>query len=98
MKAPIIALAVAAALLAAAASAQEPAAPDRAAVVKAAREVADSARYCSFITMAEDGQPQARIIDLLPLEPDLTAWIGTAPGMRKVAQVRQNPRATLICF
>jgi len=79
-------------------AAQQTSPPDRAAVIDAAREVADSTRYCSFITVAEDGQPQARIIDLFPLEPDLTAWIGTKAGTRKVAQVQRSPRATLICF
>jgi len=77
---------------------QEPATPDRAAVVKAAQEVAAQARFCSFITLDETGQPMARIIDLFPLDGDLTAWIGTSAAMRKVAQVRHDPRATLLCF
>lgn len=77
---------------------QEAATPDRAAVIKAAREVAAQARFCSFITLDETGQPMARIIDLFPLDDDLTAWIGTSAAMRKVAQVRHDPRATLLCF
>jgi len=84
--------------LSASAAAQEPTQPDRATVIRAAREVADSARFCSLITLGEDGQPQARIIDLLPLEEDLTAWIGTRSDTRKVAQLRRDPRATLLCF
>lgn len=77
---------------------QEPATPDRTAVIKAAQEVAAQARFCSFITLDETGQPNARIIDLFPLDDDLTAWIGTSAAMRKVAQVRHDPRATLLCF
>ncbi|MGE5717962.1 MAG: hypothetical protein ACM369_15030 [Acidobacteriota bacterium] len=38
-------------------------AADRAVVLKAAREIAQKARYATFITIGEDGQPQARIVD-----------------------------------
>lgn len=79
-------------------AAQEaPAPPDRAAVVMAARAVMQKARYCSLVTLGAEGQLQARVVD--PFAPDeaMTVWIGTNPATRKVAEVRNDPRATLIC-
>src|SRR5690349_20143768 len=72
--------------------------PERAAIVAAAADIIQKAHYCTFITVGEDGQPQARIVD--PLAPDaaFTIWIATNPLTRKVEQVRRNPRVTLSCF
>ena len=66
-------------------------------IVKAAREVAVSARYCTLVTLA-DGHPQARVVDPFPPESDLTVWIATNARSRKVAQLRTEPRATLLCY
>jgi general stress protein 26 len=83
-------------LLAAAAVAALPAAgADRAAVLKTAREIALRARYATFVTLGEDGQPQARIVDALGPDEDFTVWIGTNPATRKVAEIRKDPRVTL---
>lgn len=72
--------------------------PTRAAIVSAATDIIQKAHYCTFITIGEDGQPQARIVD--PLAPDsaFTIWIATNPLTRKVDQIRLNPRVTLSCF
>jgi general stress protein 26 len=72
--------------------------PDRARVIGAAREVMAKARYCSMVTLGADGELQARVVD--PFAPDaaLTIWIGTNAVTRKVAEVRKDPRATLICL
>ena len=75
-----------------------PTAPDRAQVLSAARDVIKQARYASLITMAADGQPQARIMDPSDPDADLTVWIATNPASRKVGQLRTNSRATLIYF
>ncbi len=80
-------------------AAQAPATPPaRAAIVAAATDIVQKARYCTLITIGEDGQPQARIVD--PLAPDgaFTMWIATNPLTRKVDQIRRNPRVTLSCF
>ena len=75
-----------------------PAAPERAQVLSAAREVMKQARYATLVTVAADGQPQARIMD--PSDPGagMTVWIATNPASRKVAQLRRNSRATLLYF
>ena len=72
--------------------------PERAAIVAAAADIIQKAHYCTFITIGQDGQPEARIVD--PLAPDaaFTIWIATNPLTRKVDQVRRNPRVTLSCF
>lgn len=46
-----------------AASQPPPQVPDRAQVLSAARDVMKQARYASLVTVAADGQPQARIVD-----------------------------------
>ncbi|MGA7992087.1 MAG: pyridoxamine 5'-phosphate oxidase family protein, partial [Thermoanaerobaculia bacterium] len=71
---------------------------DRVAVLRAAHEVALKARYASFITIGEDGQPQARIVDALGPDEEFTVWVGTSPVTRKVAEIAKDPRVTLSFF
>ena len=73
-------------------------AADRADVLKAAREVARKARYATFVTIGEDGQPQARIVDALGPDEDFNVWVATNPATRKVAEIAKNPRVTLTFF
>ena len=79
-------------------TAQNATAQPRPAIMAAATDIVQKAHYCTFITIGEDGQPQARMVD--PLAPDaaFTIWIATNPLTRKVDQLRRNPRATLSCF
>lgn len=67
-------------------------------IVAAATDIVQKARYCTLVTIGEDGHPQARIVD--PLGPDagFTMWIATNPLTRKVAQIRRDARVTLLCF
>jgi general stress protein 26 len=71
---------------------------DRAGLLKAAREVMAAARYCTLITLGGDAHPQARIVDPFEPEADMTVWIATNPATRKVAEVRLDPRVTLLYF
>ncbi len=75
-----------------------PAPPDRAKAIAAARDIMQKARYGDLVTIGEDGQPQARVVDAFAPEPDLTIWIGTNPLTRKVAEIRRDPRVTLLYF
>jgi PPOX class probable F420-dependent enzyme len=74
------------------------AAPSRAQVSEAAKDVMQTARYATLVTIGEDGRPQARIVD--PFVPDsaFAIWIGTNPLTRKVAEIRRDPRVTLLYF
>ena len=85
------------AVLPPAAAAQAPK-PSRAAVIAAATDIIQKAHYCTFITIGEDGQPQARIVDPIAPDASFTIWFATNPLTRKVSQVRRNPKVTLLCF
>ena len=71
---------------------------ERTKVVAAAQQVMQKARYCAFVTIGRDGHPQARAVDPLPPERDMTVWIATNPITRKVDQIRTDPRVTLFYF
>jgi acid phosphatase (class A) len=73
-------------------------AADRGAILKAAREVAQKARYAALVTLGGDGQPQARIVDPLGPDADFAVWIGTNPATRKVAEIAKDSRVTLQFF
>ena len=87
-------------LLPALAAAQTPPAPpqSRGEIVAAATDIVQKARYCTLVTIGEDGHPQARIVDPLGPDASFTMWIATNPLTRKVAQIRRDPRVTLLCF
>ena len=75
-----------------------PATPARSQILAAATDLMRTARYCTFVTVDEGGQPQARVVDPFPPEPDMTVWVATRPVTRKVAQIRKNPRVSLLWF
>ena len=79
-------------------TAKPAAAPERAQVISAARAVMRQGRYCVLITIGDEGQPQARVMDPLLPEENLTIWLATNPATRKVAQIRKDPRVTLCYF
>lgn len=72
--------------------------PSRAEVIAAARDVMEKAVYSTFITIGEDGQPQARVVDPTLPDPNLTIWIGTNSLTRKVNEIQREPRVTLLYF
>jgi general stress protein 26 len=77
---------------------KSPATPAREDIIAAARDIVRQARYCSLMTIAEDGHAQARIVDPLEPDPDFTMWIATNPLTRKVREIQRNPRTTVLCF
>jgi general stress protein 26 len=52
-------------------------------------------KYCLLAT-ASSGDIDARVLQPFPPGPDLEVWLGTSPRTRKVAQLRADPRATLV--
>ena len=72
--------------------------PSRADVVAAARDVMEKAVYSNFITIGEDGRPQARIVDPTVPDTNLAVWIGTNLLTRKVRDIQRDPRVTLLYF
>lgn len=83
---------------AAAAQDAPPGAPPRARVIAAAKDVMQTARYSTLITIGEDGHPQARIVDPFAPEAEFVIWIATNPLTRKVGEIRRDPRVTLLYF
>lgn len=59
-------------------------------------EVVSSQQLVTLITLSQDGQPQARIVESLP--PDsgrMDIWIGTNRNSAKVREIQKDDRATL---
>ncbi|HET8648021.1 MAG TPA: pyridoxamine 5'-phosphate oxidase family protein, partial [Vicinamibacteria bacterium] len=94
----VLALLLAALPCSAAPPAAPPAAPDRGRVLAAARELMQKARYCTLVTLAADGQPQARVVDPFAPEDELTVWIATNVLTRKVEEIKRDARVTLLYF
>ncbi|HEY0672063.1 MAG TPA: pyridoxamine 5'-phosphate oxidase family protein [Longimicrobiales bacterium] len=67
-------------------------------LLSAARRIMEAARFATFVTVDESGQPQSRLVD--PFAPDsaMVVWIGTNPRTRKVAQLQKNARVALTYF
>ncbi len=61
----------------------------------AARAVMSSARYCALITVDDADRPRARTVDPFAPTNDMTVWVATLPGTRKLDQIRGNPNVTL---
>jgi general stress protein 26 len=64
-------------------------------VLRAARATMRRKKYCVLATAGQDGIA-ARVLQPFPPGPDLEVWLGTSPRSRKAAQLRADPRATLI--
>jgi PPOX class probable F420-dependent enzyme len=92
------ALVVVAACLSSPAQAQAPGGAERPAVLKAARELMEKARFCALVTIGEDGHPQARAVDAFAPAEDMTVWIATNPVTRKVRELAKDTRATLYYY
>ncbi len=45
--------------------------------------------------MTEDDKPWVRYVSPTLIDPDLTVWVATFAGSRKVAQIRNNPQVHL---
>jgi general stress protein 26 len=72
--------------------------PSRDRILTAAREIMVATRYCTMVTIGPGGQPQARIVDAFGPDTSLTVWIATNALTRKVAELRKDPRVTLLYF
>jgi general stress protein 26 len=73
-------------------------APSRDKVIAGAKEIMAAVRYCTLITIGPDGQPQARVVDAVAPDSGFIVWIGTNGVTRKVADIRKDPRVTLMYF
>jgi general stress protein 26 len=67
-------------------------------VLSVARDIIASARFATFVTLAEGGAPQARIVDPLSPDADFVVYVATNPMSRKVREIRKDSRVTLLYF
>jgi len=67
-------------------------------VLQAARKIIDSAYYGTFITMNQNGQPKARIMEPFKPGKHFEIYLATNPRSRKVQEIKHNPVATLHYF
>jgi len=63
-----------------------------------ARTIIDSAQCRTFITVDENGKPQARTMSPFPPEEDMVIWLGTNPRSRKVKQIKNNPNVMVFYY
>lgn len=79
-------------------SPQQDSEPARTHILSVAREIMLAARYGMLITLGDNHEPQARIVD--PLSPDgsFVVYVATNPLSRKVAEIRRDSRVTLAYF
>lgn len=68
---------------------------DEAKILATAKEIIAEDWVGTFITVDENGVPRARSVGVSDPDPDLTIWISTRRGSRKIDQVRKHPQATL---
>jgi general stress protein 26 len=68
---------------------------DEATILAAAREIIAEDWVGTLITVDEEGVPRARSVGVNDPEPDLTLWMSTRRGSRKIDQIRRHPKATL---
>ncbi|MDQ8154241.1 MAG: pyridoxamine 5'-phosphate oxidase family protein [Gemmatimonadota bacterium] len=73
-------------------------APSRQQLLTAAREIMIATRYGTMVTNGPGGTPQARIVDAFGPDTSLTVWIATNAQTRKVAELKKDPRVTLLYF
>ncbi|HWI19530.1 MAG TPA: pyridoxamine 5'-phosphate oxidase family protein [Vicinamibacterales bacterium] len=72
-------------------------APSPTQIRAAAADIMKAARQCTLVTIGDDGQPQARIVEPL-IAADGSIWIATNPLTRKVQEIKKDPRVTLMFF
>jgi general stress protein 26 len=67
-------------------------------LLSVARTIIDSAKCRIFITVDENGKPQARTMSPFPTEENMVIWLGTNPGSRKVKQIKNNPNVIVYYY
>jgi general stress protein 26 len=70
----------------------------RADLIRAARDIMQTSRYCSLITIDRAGQVHARAMDPFPPDENMVVWFGTNQRSRKVLEIRRQARVTLYYF
>jgi len=62
------------------------------------KTIIDSAKCRIFITVDENGKPQARTMSPFPAEENMVIWLGTSPRSRKIQQIKNNPNVMVYYY
>lgn len=68
---------------------------DESILLSAARAIIADDPDCALVTIDRNGQPRVRTVTASSPEDDMTIWIATRPGTRKVHQIQQNEKVAL---
>ena len=63
-----------------------------------ARTIIESAQCRTFITVDENGKPQARTMSPFSPDENMVIWLGTNPRSRKVKQIKNNPNVIVYYY
>lgn len=78
---------------------QSPPSPStRTEIADAARRLITKARFSSFVTVGEKGEPRARIVDPFAPDSSFVVWVATNAHTRKVQEIKGNPNVVLLWF
>lgn len=72
--------------------------PTREEILAAARSVIAKARFSTLVTLGEQGEPRARIVDPFAPDSSFTIWVATNPATRKVGDIKRDGRVVLLWF
>ncbi len=72
--------------------------PDERKVLSAGRALLNQQEYLTLVTIDDEGQPRARVMEFIKPDEQFGIWMGTNPKSRKVEQIRRNSTATVHCF
>lgn len=67
-------------------------------ILDISRKIMADCYFGTLITIDQNGQPRARVMEPFAPEKDFTIWLATNPKSRKVAQIKQNPKTTMHYF
>ncbi len=67
-------------------------------LINIAREIIDSAKCTTLISVDEQGKPHARAMSPFEPETNMAVWLGTSINSRKVKQIKNNPNVVVYYF
>ncbi len=67
-------------------------------ILEEATKIIGSCDYTTLITLDENAQPRARVMETLEPEAGFVIWMGTNPKSRKVLQIKANSKVTMHYF
>lgn len=67
-------------------------------ILETAKLIMRAAKNCFLITLDESGHPTARIMDPFDPKAGMRIWMGTNKNTRKIAQIKNDTRATLAYY